>query len=926
MLSMMSVEELCRKLKPILGSQIDKLYLKFTLSSDRDTRNEIEQALNALFHKHLQNEMLNDSILLEPPSANIEDGEYPLAKVIYSSKDIAQFNMRENDWIRHMCITGMSGSGKTTFAYQILGSFMYSEKPFLVFDWKQSFRQLLDVDKKILVFTIGNESVRNLFKLNILQPPKNVGPREWINILCDIITESYFASFGVHKLLSETINELFRDFGVYEGSGNYPTFHHIKQRLEDKESNVKGGRGSEWITSAIRIAHSLTFGSFGEVVNYRGNELIDVEELLNQQAIFELDSLNAAEKKFFAELILTYIYKLMKKNYTNTGGKFKYAILVDEAHNIFLKDRPNFLKETITEMIYREIREYGISLICLDQHISKLSEVVAGNSACNIAFQQMLPQDIETIANLMQLRDNRQYFSMLKVGQGIVKLAERYHRPFLIQAPNIHISRGNYTDKDIETTMIERIKQLKRIKIFYKSCNNENLKQNLNRIDSIFHATGVETTEDGIRQFVNSIEEPKIVDNHADDKDVSAAEPKKPAKIVNHLQLELVEIINKLIQTERMEFKDIREYLIKYGHNKQDVNVALQYAYSSKNLHKVEKQKEAQKQMQNSDREEIDEKEEESQYYADLQKRIAKYILSKLDTGSKITEISKILINLGHRKEDVSCAIEMIVSENKSKAEKQVVEDKVIEEVSREEVVEEKVESVKEELKVVEEAPVEEIEEIPVEKEEVIEEELVKEEVVEEEPTEEISKKETKIIEDSLKEEVAVEEKTEVKEESPIKEKAETIEEIPQKGVIEKTSIEDKVKVVEEVSREEAVEEKVEVVEDTVKEETAEVQAETLETIKKADNQESNNKSHSLIKKLKQIHWEYLYAIRDKDFSVTQLNSFLGLSGRKGNNLKTELEQLGLIKVVEERSSKGWKKRISLTELGSSCLSTTGKA
>ncbi|MCK5024955.1 MAG: hypothetical protein KAS15_00075, partial [Nanoarchaeota archaeon] len=119
------------------------------------------------------------------------------------------------------------------------------------------------------------------------------------------------------------------------------------------------------------------------------------------------------------------------------------------------------------------------------------------------------------------------------------------------------------------------------------------------------------------------------------------------------------------------------------------------------------------------------------------------------------------------------------------------------------------------------------------------------------------------------------------------------------------------------------------VVEDTAKEEVAEVQAETQETIekadvKKADNQESNNKSHSLIKKLKQIHWEYLYAIRDKDFSVTQLNSFLGLSGRKGNNLKIELEQLGLIKVVEERSSKGWKKRISLTELGSSCLNTTG--
>ena len=29
-------------------------------------------------------------------------------------------------------------------------------------------------------------------------------------------------------------------------------------------------------------------------------------------------------------------------------------------------------------MIYRELREYGISLICLDQHISKLSDTVKG--------------------------------------------------------------------------------------------------------------------------------------------------------------------------------------------------------------------------------------------------------------------------------------------------------------------------------------------------------------------------------------------------------------------------------------------------------------------------------------------------------------------------------------------------------------------
>ena len=99
----------------------------------------------------------------------------------------------------------------------------------------------------------------------------------------------------------------------------------------------------------------------------------------------------------------------------------------------------------------------------------------------------------------------------------------------------------------------------------------------------------------------------------------------------------------------------------------------------------------------------------------------------------------------------------------------------------------------------------------------------------------------------------------------------------------------------------------------------------TQEKIKRTQNQNFKTyNSYSLIKKLKQTNWEYLYAIRDKDFSVTQLNSFLGLSDRKGNNLKIELEQLGLIEVVEQCSSKGWRKKISLTGLGFGCFSNNG--
>ncbi|MBR9676933.1 ATP-binding protein [Candidatus Woesearchaeota archaeon] len=507
MQSSLTVEELCRKLKPVFGDKIDKLYLKYSLSVDREERTEIEQALNALYHKHINEEMITEKVLLEPPSKDISDGQYPLGVIHYAKKNLYPFYLREKDWVRHVCVSGMSGSGKTTFAYNVLGAFVLKKKPFIVFDWKKSFRPLLKTNEKMLFFTVGNERVTNFFKLNINKPPTGVGPKEWIGILCDIINESYFANFGVHKILSETLDQAFTDFGIYKGSENYPTWLQIKDRLEEKANNTKGrpNRENEWLASALRIAHSLTFGAFGESTSYKGKDLIGVEDLLTNQVVFELDSLSTSEKKFFCEFILTYIYKAKKSNPKALTNTFESAIIVDEAHNIFLKERPSFLTETITDMIYRELREYGIGLICLDQHISKLSEVVAGNSACNIAFQQMLPQDIETVSGIMQLKDHKKYFSMLPVGTAIVKLAERYYRPFLIKVPFIDIKKNRYSDEELESLMSERMKFARRMVLFDQSVKPEKLVENTKKLDGILKSQGIKPTNEFLETESNTM-------------------------------------------------------------------------------------------------------------------------------------------------------------------------------------------------------------------------------------------------------------------------------------------------------------------------------------------------------------------------------------------------------------------------------------
>lgn len=563
----LTVEDICRKLKPVFGKKIDKLYLKYKLSDTKEEKQEMEQALSALYEKYLNTTLLGDKILLEPPAKEVIAGEYQLGKVVYADKELYPFGLREKDWPRHVCISGMSGSGKTTFAFQILGNFILKNKPFWAFDWKKSFRPLMLMSDKIICFTVGNDRISNHLKFNINEPPVGVDPKEWVGVICDLVNESFFASFGVHKLLSETMDEIYKDFGVYKGSGNYPTWHQIKDRLLDKadDPDFRRGRESEWLTSALRIAHSLTFGNFGETVNYKGKGAVNLEEIDDKQVIFEMHTLSSPEKKFFSEFLLTYVYKKKKADDKAVSTNFNQAIVVDEAHNVFLKDKPQFIKESITDMVYREIREYGISLICLDQHVSKISDTVVGNSATQIAFQQMLPSDIETISGVMLLRDRdeRKYFTMLPVGCAIVRLSERYFQPFLVNVPNVKIKNRIVSDKYIQDRMNDLFAD--KVKIMNREIKASE-SRSTDEVGDPVHRSAMATMD-------RSVQELRKKASHDRGQDRGQPRKNRQPPLKNHIQRELVETIAEQIAIGT-EVEVIRRYLIKAGYKIADINGA----------------------------------------------------------------------------------------------------------------------------------------------------------------------------------------------------------------------------------------------------------------------------------------------------------------------------------------------------------------
>jgi len=65
MLRAITVEEICKKLKPILGKKADQIYLKYALSESREDREQIQNLLSILYEKHLNTTLLTEKILLE---------------------------------------------------------------------------------------------------------------------------------------------------------------------------------------------------------------------------------------------------------------------------------------------------------------------------------------------------------------------------------------------------------------------------------------------------------------------------------------------------------------------------------------------------------------------------------------------------------------------------------------------------------------------------------------------------------------------------------------------------------------------------------------------------------------------------------------------------------------------------------------------
>lgn len=444
------VRDLCRRLKPILGGRMDGIHSAYA-AEDADGRKQIEAYLEALAARHLAGTLNEITVNLVPPSPEALAGPYELGNVIYGKKRIGRFGLRENEWIQHVGVFGRSGAGKTNLGFSIFDQLKKHGKPTLVFDWKRNYRDLLALEEfqDVEVYTLG----RNVapFYFNPLIPPPGTDPKTWLKQLIEVIAHSYALGNGVLFLLQETLDVVYNEAGAYDGAvDQWPTFRHILEKARERNAR---GRESAWLSSTLRALASLTFGEMDRMLNTPHDQSRAIGELLKKDVILEMDALGQADKVFVISALLLYIHHLRMAE--GEREQFKHAVMIEEAHHVLSNERRSFIGgQSVMEITFREIREFGEAIVILDQHPSKIALSALGNTYFTACLNLKHQKDVNAMGQSMLLDgDEKDILGSLEVGQAVVKLQGRTAKPFLMEIPEFPIKKGVITDNAIRLRM-----------------------------------------------------------------------------------------------------------------------------------------------------------------------------------------------------------------------------------------------------------------------------------------------------------------------------------------------------------------------------------------------------------------------------------------------------------------------------------------
>ena len=168
-----------------------------------------------------------------PPAT---EGEIVLGDVVsLSGRNGQQARLALDQLGKHVFVTGMTGSGKTTSCFSLLLQLNRAGIPFLVIEpVKSEYRSLLATIPELQVFTIGDDQTAP-FRMNIFEPPLGVKAQAHLESLESVWNSSFVSYAPLPYVVKQVFAEAYRVCGwdlARDVRGRPVTFEDVRVQVE----------------------------------------------------------------------------------------------------------------------------------------------------------------------------------------------------------------------------------------------------------------------------------------------------------------------------------------------------------------------------------------------------------------------------------------------------------------------------------------------------------------------------------------------------------------------------------------------------------------------------------------------------------------------------------------------------------------------
>ena len=416
-----------------------------------------------------------------PTKREAHEGDIEAGKIMHKNRTKYSYRIKLRDLERHMFVTGMTGSGKSTFLQNFIVNFKKKYKiPILLVEFKGEYHYLQKEIEHLLICKVGENFTINIFD------PEGDDPQVHAERLFDIFRsggtfEDTEYSPQMEKVFAETLYRVCKDPKKRNWKGFYEEAEKYIHEMLTEKGDYTFQKSKHAVENRIRRYSLSTLKHI-----FEKKSGLNVKEIFKHNVLLDLSNIikiggQKPDTLFFLNTILKYLWDLNIESGSRDYKGIKHITIIEDAQ--YFGSQATTKKSKISsyiEDIALLLRGTGECLISLATRPAVSAEILA-NCGVFIAFQEHMQKDyVEDLINLNQ--KEKKLLSLLDVGQCLIRV-NSIGRPFLMQIP--YKKRTWLTNEEIEENNQKILSKIRESNLYLEDKLNENISENIKKVNSV---------------------------------------------------------------------------------------------------------------------------------------------------------------------------------------------------------------------------------------------------------------------------------------------------------------------------------------------------------------------------------------------------------------------------------------------------------